>query len=103
MARSFIEIIYIDGAHQACQTGLVRSLDTDAETWAEFQSFRQHAVDIKQARFLLDYHNRKGDLGSTIAIDAGGFKAITGKEPKSETEYRKIDDEFWSRVRREAA
>jgi len=98
MGRSFIEIIYIDSADQACQTGLARSLATDAETWAEFQSYRRHAVDIKQARFLLDYHNRRGDLGSTIAIDAAGFKAITGQDPKAEAAYRQIDDEFWAEV-----
>jgi hypothetical protein len=103
MSRSFIEIIYIDSADHACQTNLVRSCETDAATWAEFQSYRRHAVNINQACFLLDYHNRKGGLGSTIPIDAEGFKAITGQAPKSEAEYRQIDTEFWNDVSKAAA
>lgn len=95
---SYMELIYIDIEGDARQTGLRRALDTDAATWAEFRSYRRHSVDIKQARFLLDYHNRKGDLGDTIAIDRDGFKAITGHAPKGDADYRKIDADFWNEV-----
>jgi hypothetical protein len=100
---SFMELIYIDIEDNARQTGLRRSLDTDAATWAEFRSFRRHSVDIKQARYLLDYHNPKGDCSHTIAIDRAGFKAITGQIPKTNAEYCKIDSDFWDEVRSEAA
>lgn len=96
---SFMEFIYIDSEGQGCQTGLRRSLDTDAATWAEFRSYRRFGVDIKIACFLLDYHNRKGDLGDTIAIDRSGFRAITGQNPQTDAQYRRIDNDFWNEVR----
>lgn len=101
MTPSFMELIFIDSEDLARQTGLARQGKTDAKTWAEFQSYRRFGVDIKQARFLLDYHNRKGDLSDTIALDAGGFTAITGQAPKSDAAYRKIDRDFWNAVRAE--
>lgn len=100
---SFMELIYIDIEDQARQTGLRRALDTDAATWAEFRRFRRHAVDIKQARFLLDYHNAKGDLCDTIPIDRAGFRAITGQHPGSDAHYRRVDTKFWNDVAKEAA
>lgn len=99
MGTSFIELIYIDNGNDARQTGLRRALETDAKTWAEFQSYRRHGVDIKKARFLIDYHNARGDLGSTIAIDADGFRAITGQDPKTDAEYCKIDADYWDEAR----
>jgi hypothetical protein len=101
--RSYMEMIYIDTENLARQTGLQRSGETDAATWAEFQSYRLYEVDIKQARFLLDYHNRKGDLGPTIPLDNIGFAAITGAPPKSDAAYRKIDADFWREVRAQRA
>lgn len=98
-AQSFMELIYIDSDDQACQTGLRRSASTNAQTSAEFRRWKFLAVDIKQARFLLDYHNAKGDLSDTIAIDEEGFRAITGQAPKTDAEYRKIDTDFWNDVR----
>lgn len=99
--RSFMEFIYIDSEDLARQTGLALSLDTDAETWAKFNSFRRYAVDIKKAKFLLDYHNRKGDLADTIPVDAGGFMTITGQAMKPEKTYLKIDRDYWRDVTKE--
>jgi hypothetical protein len=96
--RSFMELIYIDSEEDARQTNMQAQGATDAETWRLFNSYRKHSVDIKQASFLLDYHNRKGDLADTIAIDDVGFTAITGKQPKSDAEYRNIDASFWASV-----
>ncbi len=103
MATSFMEIIYIDSEGLARLAGLENRAETDAETWAAFNSFRRYGVDIKQAKFLLDYHNRKGDLADTIALDAGGFTAITGQAPKSEAAYLKIDRDYWSHARAKIA
>lgn len=100
--RSFMELIYIDSDNDARQTNMRAQSATDAETWRLFNSYRVHSVDIKKARFLLDYHNRKGDLADTIAIDADGFTAITGKQPKTDNEYRKIDADFWAQARKAA-
>jgi hypothetical protein len=57
---SHIELIYIDNEDQARKTNLGLELDTAAATWAAFQRLRRYGVDIKVARFLIDYHNRKG-------------------------------------------
>lgn len=92
---SFMELLFIDCENLARQTGLARSRDSNAETWREFQSYRRFEVDIKQAKFLLDYHNRKGDLAATIGLDAIGFTTITGQTPKTDAAYRKIDRDFW--------
>lgn len=96
--RSFMEIIYIDSDDQARMTNLATSARSNAETLATFRSYRKYGVDIKVARFLLDYHNAKGDLSDTIAIDAAGFAVITGQRPKSDADYRKIDDQYWDDV-----
>lgn len=101
--QSFMEIIYIDGEDNARQTGLCHSAETNAATFAEFRKWRPFGVDIKQARFLLDYHNAKGDLSDTIAIDENGFIAITGQQPKTDAEYVNLDADFWDEARSAAA
>ena len=103
MAQSFMEFIYIDDAGDARQTNLRLSLSSNAATLAEFRRLRRHSVDIKQARFLLDYHNASGDMSDTIAVDADGFAAITGQRPKADAEYIKIDADFWDEARSAAA
>lgn len=101
--QSYMELIYIDSDDDARQTNMRHAGRSDAETWEIFRSYRRLGVDIKTARFLIDYHNRKGDLADTIAIDVGGFIAITGQQPKSDAEYREIDRKFWDDARSEAA
>ena len=101
--RSYIEIIYIDDADDARKTDMEHVGATDAETWAEFNSLRKFGVGIKSAKFLLDYHNRKGDLADTIAIDVGGFVAITGQQPKSDAAYITIDVAYWDHARASSA
>jgi hypothetical protein len=97
MARSFIELIYIDSKDLAARhTNMQWQGATDAQTWAKFRSLRRFSTDIKRAKFLVDYHNRKGDLGDTIAIDADAFREITGQAPKSDAAYRKIDRQYWN-------
>lgn len=100
---SFMELIYIDSEDLARQTNLRLALDTDGATWAKFRSLRWYGVDIKAARFLIDYHKANGDTAHTIGIDSDGFRAITGLEPLSDAEYRRIDSDFWDEVRSEAA
>lgn len=99
MANSYMSLIYIDSDDQARKTNLSASQGTDAATWAAFRSYERHRVDIKKARFLIDYHNRKGDLSHTIPIDETGFTAVTGQPPLSEADYRKIDADHWNDVR----
>lgn len=97
--KSFMELIYIDSDDLARKTDLQRSAATNAATWAEFRGLRRFNVDIKQARFLLDYHNAKGDLSDTIALDIRGFEVVTGLPAKSEVQYRKIDLKYWREAR----
>ena len=101
--QSYLEFIYIDSDGDACQTNLRTAARTNSATLTAFRSYKRWAVDIKAARFLLDYHNAKGDLSDTIPIDGDGFRAITGFEPKTDAEYRQIDIDFWNSVRSEAA
>jgi hypothetical protein len=96
---SFMEILYIDSEDLARKTSMENAAGSNAETLARFRSFRIYAVDIKTARFLLDYHNAKGDLSDTIPLDERGFAAITGQRPKSDAEYQKIDTQYWNDVR----
>lgn len=97
--QSYMEIIYIDSEDLARHTDMRKACATNAITLSTFRAYRRFEVDIKSARFLLDYHNARGDLSDTIPIDATGFRAITGNEPKSETAYRKMDADFWEEVR----
>lgn len=96
--QSYMELIYIDSDDQARQTGMRRSLDTNAATWAEFQSYRGYGVAIEDATFLLDYHTPNGDLGPTIPLDDAGFIAVTGRTPLNEAAYVKVDETFWADV-----
>lgn len=93
--RSYIEILYIDSDGQARKTDMEHVGASNAETWEEFRSLRRYAVDSETGRFLLDYHNGKGDLADTICIDIGGFVAITGSQPKTDAAYRAIDLQYW--------
>lgn len=103
MAMSYMQMIYIDTDDQARQTGVGAAMHSNAATWAAFQSYRKFEVSKDRARFLLDYHNGKGDLGDTILLDEGGFVAISGEKVKTDAEYRKIDEDYWAEVRKRAA
>lgn len=103
MGQSRIEIIYIASDDNARKTDMAHAGKSNAHTWATFKDFRRYAVDIKAARFLLDYYNAKGDLADTIPISTEGFTAITGQSPKSEAEYGEIDRRYWDAARSNAA
>jgi|SRR6185312_4485530 len=98
--KSYIEIIYIDDEDNGRHTNLELELSTNAETWAAFNGFRKFAVPSGQSKFVLDYHTDRG-LVDTIPIDRGGFIAITGRQPKSDAEYVKIDEDYWAAARKE--
>lgn len=99
--KSYMQVIYIDSDDQARHTNLRAAMDTNAATWAAFNSYRTAAVDIKRAVFLLDYYNAKGYLADTIALDAAGFRAITNEPVRTDAEYRKIDDDYWEAAMKE--
>lgn len=101
--RSYMELIFIDGEDLARKTDMQAARSTNAATWAAFNSYRRFAVDIKEAQFLLDYYNSKGDLADTIAITADGFTALTGRTPETEAHYCKVDRTFWDEVQKAAA
>lgn len=98
---SYIEAIYIDTDGQARKTLVGCECDTPADTWATFNAARAVAVPLDRADFLLDYHNRKGDLADTIGVSREGFEEVTGERALSDAEYRAIDREFWDDVRAE--
>ncbi len=97
--QSYMEMIYIDTDDQARHTDVSAAADSNRATWAAFQSYRHLDVGSERAQFLLDYHNAKGDLASTIYLDAKGFTAVSGENPKTDTAYRKIDRNYWTEVR----
>lgn len=98
-ATSYMYMIYIDSDGDARQTNVGAAMDTNAETWAAFNSYRRLDVPSEKAVFLLDYHNAKGDLCETIRIDALAFESLTGEKVKTDAEYRQIDDDYWSDAR----
>lgn len=96
---SYMTMIYIDDDGNARQTGVGAAMDTNAETLAAFNRHRAAEVPKGSARFLLDYHNAKGDLTDTIRLDANAFEAITGETVKTDAEYRQIDEKYWRDAR----
>jgi hypothetical protein len=101
--RSYMSLIYIDDEDNARQTNMQARERTNALTWKAFKSYRSLEVDIKTAKFLLDYHKGNDDLCDTIALDASGFEQITGQKPKTDAEYVKIDDDYWAEARADYA
>ncbi len=97
---SYMEMIFLDSDDAARKTGVGCECETAAETWAKFRAARSLAVPISEAAFLLDYHNRKGDLADTIALSRDGFELITGERALSEDEYREFDRKFWDDILR---
>src|SRR5687768_15589524 len=93
---SYMEMIYIDSEHQARQTGVRAAMESNEETWRAFRSAKRLEVPIDNAAFLLDYHNRRGDLADTICLSAEGFKQITGEPVLTDDEYREIDRQYWA-------
>ena len=96
---SYMEMIYIDSDNAARKTGVGCECETPAETWAAFRSAKALEVPINEASFLLDYHNRRGDLVDTIPLSRDGFEQITGERARSDAEYRTFDAEFWRGVK----
>lgn len=101
MTQSYMQMIYIDSDNDGRQTGVGAAMDTNALTWAAFNSYRHLEVSQDRARFVLDYYNAKGDLADTILLDAVGFEAISNETVKTDAEYRKIDADYWTAARNE--
>lgn len=96
--QSRMEMIYV-GNDTGYKTGVGAIFDTNAETYAAFKSAKCLDVGMKDAVFLLDYYNRKGDLADTIGLSPEGYERITGEKALSEAQYREIDQRFWDEVR----
>lgn len=90
-----MQMIYIDSDGNARHTGVGVAMDTSAKTWAAFNALRRFGVDFGHAHFLCDYHNAKGDLVDTIAIRKSDFVRITRETVKSESYYRRYDQQYW--------
>jgi hypothetical protein len=98
---SRMEMIYIDTDGQARKAGVGAIMDTPLQTWQAFRSAKVLEVAISDADFILDYYNRNGDLSESIALSSSAYTQITGEPVLSDSEYRKIDADFWSGVRQE--
>lgn len=101
MPNSYMQMIFIDDEDNARQTNVGAAMDTDAQTWAAFKSYRHMDVGSERAAFLLDYYNRKGDLADTICLDVAGFESITNEKAKTNAEYVQIDEDYWAQARRD--
>ena len=88
---AFIQVLYIDSEHEARATNIRLAHWNDAATQRSFEAARKWAVPVQQAKYVFDLHNRAGELVDSVSVDDEGFRAITGKEPLSETEYLRID------------
>lgn len=96
---AYMEMIYIDSDHQARKTRLGAIFDTDYLTLLAFRSTKRLAVPIETAKFILDCYDENEDLVDSVALSAAGFREITGQEPLTEADYRRIDAEFWAAAR----
>lgn len=61
----------------------------------EIAKIRQLTVP-DEARFILDWKDENGDILNTFHLDADGFRALTGKEPRSNAKYEIFDRDFWA-------
>lgn len=96
--KSSMEMIYIDYANNAfLKTGIGAMMEDNAATWASFNAVRKYAVPTDKAEYMIDYHNRKGDLADTIPISKSAFESITGEKAKSAKQWRKVDAELWKK------
>lgn len=100
---AYMQMIYIDTAGNARHTGVGAAMKTDAETRSAFEAVRPRSVAFDKAAFLLDLHDGNGDLVDTLAISKEDFPGITGEAVKSDADYRRIDEQYWAKVRREYA
>jgi hypothetical protein len=97
---SYMETFYVGRDNDyLLKTGVGAAMDSNAETWRKFRSYRRLEVSQQKATFLLDYYNAKGDLADTIFLDNTGFKAITGEPVRSKRDYERIDRKYWDDAR----
>lgn len=99
MSRSYMQMIYIDSDGNGRQTNTTTALETNEKTWKLFLSYAQFETDKEGNRFVLDYYNSRDQLSQTICLDDSGFTAITGQQPKTDLEYREIDEAYWAEAR----
>lgn len=93
---SYMEFLRIsDDRTCFLKTGVGAAMETNAKTWAAFNSYRKLAVPFGRASFVLDYHNDKGDLSHTIALTDKSFEEISGELSLTDAEYRHIDNAYW--------
>lgn len=57
----------------------------------------------KDARFLVDIHDERGDILETLGLDEAGFEALTGEAPLSPEKYAEYDNAYWGAIRGVAA
>lgn len=108
ISRSYIEIIYVDDEGNARKTDMAYASpaqkNPNKETRARFNEMRVlQVIGDEQPRFLIDYHNAKGDLGETIGITAEDFEIVAGEKPKTNAEYIEIDENYWRRTKEQVA
>lgn len=98
----YMQAIYIDDNGDARQTGFGAVMETDTQTVDAFKSAKLHEVPINDARFLIDLHDRNGDLLETIPVGERGYTKVTGEPVLTDEEYVQIDANHWESVRKMA-
>jgi len=92
----YMEFVFLDSQGAARLTGVGAIFKNDAETTKAFESCRGHALDVKQARFILELHEDNGDLVDSIPVSIRSFSLISGESFQGEAHYVKYDQNYWA-------
>lgn len=92
---SYVNALYISPQGEFLTTGIKVEFDGDEEAAEAFEKARRHAVDFREASFMLDLHKENGEVVDSIAVNGQDFARITDKKVLSEVEYRSIDRRYW--------
>jgi hypothetical protein len=94
MKRSYFEILDIRTGNDY-KTGLSATFDSEIKALQSFNFLKSFEVEKNQAKFMIDFYDKNGDLNDTILIDLKGFRSITDRDIKSTQHYKHCDKKYW--------
>ncbi len=96
----YMQFVFLDSQGAARLTGVGAIFKNDAETTRAFESCRSEALDIRQARFILELHEDNGDLVDSIPVSIRSFSLISGEPFQGEAHYEEYDRNHWAAARK---
>ena len=92
----YMEFVFLDSQGAARLTGVGAIFKNDAETTKAFESCRGDALDVEQARFILELHEDNGDLVDSVPVSIRSFSTISGESFQGEAHYVEYDQNYWA-------